>query len=68
MDRRFECVETASTVDNTIGNMDTSDPEIEICAHARGRDAGQLLAGSAETVAVGPRTDADTRQAADPKV
>jgi len=68
MDRHFERVETDSTVDNTISNMDTSDPEIEIRAHAQGRDAGQLLAGSAETVAVGPRNDADARQVADPKV
>ena len=36
--------------------------------HARGIDAGQLLAGSADTEAVGPRTDADARQAADPNV
>jgi len=54
MDRRFENVETDSTVDNTLGQMDTSDPDIEFRAHARARYAGQLLAGSAETVAVGP--------------
>jgi len=68
MDRRFENVETDSTVDNTFGQMDTSDPDIEFRAHARGIDAGQLLAGRAEAVTVGPQTDADTRQAADPNI
>jgi len=68
MDRRFENVEMDSTVDNTLGQMDTSDPDIEFHTHARARDAGQLLAGSAETVAVGPRTDADARQAADQNI
>ena len=48
--------------------MDTSDPEIEFRVHARARDAGQLLAGSAETVAVGPWTEADACQAADPNI
>jgi len=66
MDRRFEDVETNSTVDNTLGQMDTSDPEIQSRALARGIDAGQLLAGDVGPVAVGPRTDADARQAADP--
>ena len=66
MDRRFENVETDSTVDNTLGQMETSNPDIDFRAHVRARDAGQLLAGSIETVAVGPRTDADVRQAADP--
>jgi len=69
MDRRFENVETDSTVDNTLGQMvDMSDPDIEFHAHARGRDAGQLLAGSGETMAVGPRTDTDAHQAADPNI
>ena len=54
-----------STDDNTLGQMDTSDPEIEIRVHARGIDAGHLLAGSAVTVAAGPRTDADAHQATD---
>ena len=68
MDRRFENVETDSTVDNTLGQMDMSDPDIEFRMHARGRAASQLLAGSTETVAVGPQTDADTCQAADPNI
>jgi len=68
MDRRFENVETDSTVDNTLGQMNTSDPDIEFRTHARARDAGQLLAGSAETMAVGPQTDMDARQAADPNI
>jgi len=66
MDRRFEDVETDSTVDNTLDQMDTSDPEIQFRVLARGMDAGQLLAGDVGPVAVGPRTDADARQAADP--
>jgi len=66
MDRRFEEVETDSTVDNTLDQMDTSDPEIHFRAQARGIDAGQLLAGNFGPVAVGPRTDADARQAAAP--
>jgi len=68
MDRRFENAETDNTVDNTLGQMDMSDPDIEFHAHARARNAGQLLAGSAETVPVGPRTDADACQAADPNI
>jgi len=66
MDRRFEEVETDSTVDNTLDQMDTLDPEIHFCAQARGIDAGQLLAGNFGPVAVGPRTDADACQAAAP--
>ena len=46
--------------------MDTSDPEIHFHTQARGTDAGQLLAGDVGPVAVGPRTDADAGQAADP--
>ena len=45
MDRRFEDVEMDSTVDNTLKQMDTSDPEIHFRTLARGIDAGQLLAG-----------------------
>jgi len=45
MDQRFEDVETDSTVDNTLDQMDTSDPEIHFCMQVRGIDAGQLLAG-----------------------
>jgi len=66
MDRRFEDVETDSTVDNTLEQMDTSDPEIQFRALAHGIDAGQLLAGDIGPVAVGPQTDVDARQAADP--
>jgi len=65
MDRRFEDVETDSTVDNTLEQMDTSDPEIQFRALARGMDAGQLLVGDVGPVAMGPRTDADACQAAD---
>ena len=68
MDERSDNIETDSTVDNTIGQLDTSDPEIQVRALARGIDAGQLLAGSIQPVAVGPRTDADVRQAADPNL
>ena len=66
MDRRSEEFETNSTVDNTIDHMDPSDPEIHFRAQAHGIDAGQLLAGNFGCVAVGPRTDADARQAAAP--
>ena len=66
MDRRFEDIETDSTVDNTLDQMDTSDPEIHFRAQVRGIDAGQLLAGNVGPVAVGPRTDADACQAVDP--
>jgi len=66
MDRRFEDVEMDSTVDNTLDQMDTSDPEIHFRTQACGIDAGQLLAGDVGPVAVGPQTDADARQAADP--
>jgi len=66
MDRRSEEFETDSTIDNTIDQMDTSDPEIHFRAQVRGIDAGKLLAGNFGPVAVGPRTDADTRQAAAP--
>jgi len=66
MDRRFEDIETDSTVDNTLDQMDTSDPEIHFRAQARGIDACQLLAGNVGPMAVGPWTDADVRQAAAP--
>ena len=46
MDRLFENVEMDSTVEYNVGQMDASDPEIEVRAKARGIDAGQLLAGS----------------------
>jgi len=68
MDRHSERVETDSTVDNTVGNLDTTDLDVEIRAHARDRNASQFLAGNAEAVAVGLRTDADTHQAADQNV
>ena len=66
MDRRSEDFETDSTVDNTIDHLDPSDPEIHFRAPTRGIDAGQLLAGNLGPVTVGPRTDADARQAAAP--
>jgi len=48
-----------STIQYNPGQRDASDPEIELCTHAHGIDAGQLLAGNTDTEAVGPRTDAD---------
>jgi len=68
MDRRFDNVEMDSTIEYNPGQRDASDPEIELRAHARWIDAGQLLAGSTDTEAVGLQTDADARQAADPNV
>ena len=57
-----------STLEYNPGQRDASDPEIELRAHARGIDAGQLLAGSTDTEAEGLQTDADACQAADPNV
>jgi len=65
--RRFD-MEMDSTLEYNPGQRDASDPEIELCAHAHGRDAGQLLAGSTDTEAEGLQTDADACQAADPNV
>jgi len=56
-------------MDSTLQyNPGQKDPEIEFHAHARGIDAGQLLAGITDTEAEGPQTDADVRQAADSNV
>jgi len=66
MDRRFDNVEMDSTIEYNPGQRDASDPEIELRVHARGIDAGQLLAGSTDTEAVGLQTDADACQAVDP--
>jgi len=68
MDRRFDNMEMDSTFEYNPGQRDASDPEIELCVHACEIDAGQLLAGSTDTEAVGLQTDADARQAADPNV
>lgn len=46
----------------------TDDPDVEFRAHVRDRNAGQFLVGNTVPVAVGPPTDADARQAADPNV
>jgi len=56
---RFDNVKMDSTLKYNPGQRDASDPEIEFRAHARRLDAGQLLAGSTDTEAEGPRTDAD---------
>jgi len=74
MDSTIEHVETDITVDfelvaNEAGHLvEPSDSDIEFRAHAREEDAGQLLAGSADAAAVGPRTDADVYQAVDRNV
>ena len=57
MDKRFDNIEMDSTLEYNPGQRDASDPEIEFHAHARGIDAGQLLAESTDTEAVGPQTD-----------
>jgi len=67
MDRCLENFEMDSTVEYNAGQMDASDPE-KVSRACAWDNAGQLLAGSADTEAVGPRTDADARQAADPNV
>ena len=46
----------------------TPDPEVEFRAHTRQQGEGQLLAGTADVVIEGPRTDADAYQVADPNV
>jgi len=66
--RRFDNIEMDSTLEYNPGQRHASDPEIEFRAHARGIDAGQLLAGITDTEAEGPQNDADTHQAADSNV
>jgi len=66
--RRFDNIEMDSTLEYKPGQRDASDPEIELRVHARGTNAGQLLAGSTDTKAEGLQTDADVCQAADPNV
>jgi len=65
---RFDNIEMDSTLEYNPGQRDATDPEIELCAHARGIDAGQLLAGSTDTEAEGLQTDTDACQAADSNV
>jgi len=65
---RFDNIEMDSTLEYNPGQRDASDPEIELRAHVRGIDAGQLLVGSTDTEAEGLQTDADMRQAADSNV
>jgi len=67
MENQFEYVETDSNVDFEL-DVEPRDPNAEFHVHARDKEAGQMLAGSAEAVTVGPRTDADTRQATAPNV
>jgi len=57
-----------STLEYNPGQRDASDPEIELHAHARQIDAGQLLARNTDAEAEGLQTDADARQAADSNV
>jgi len=57
-----------STIEYNPDKRDASDPEIELRAHARQTDAGQLLARNSDSAAEGLQTDADARQAADSNV
>jgi len=57
-----------STIEYNPDKRDASDPEIELRAHARQTDAGQLLARNSDPAAEGRQTDADERQAADSNV
>jgi len=57
-----------STIEYNPGKRDASGPEIELRAHARQADAGQLLARNSDSAAEGLQTDADARQAADSDV
>ena len=74
MDSTIEQVETDSTVDFELVATETdhlvepSDSEVEFRAQTRQQGEGQLLAGTADVVIEGPRTDADAYQVADPNV
>jgi len=75
MDSTIEhVIETDSMVDFELVASEAGclveplDSDIEFRTHAQEEDVGQLLAGSADAVAVGPRTDADAYHAADPNV
>jgi len=74
MDSTIERVETDSTVDFELVAIEAgrlvepTDSDIEFRTHAREENAGQILAGSTDAVTVGPRTDANPYQAADPNV
>jgi len=76
MDSTIERVETDSMVDfELVANeadrlVEPSNSEVEFCTHAWDweENASQLLVGSADAVAEGPRTDADAYQVADPNV
>jgi len=65
---RYDNIEMDSTLEYNPGQRDASDPEIELRAHVREIDAGQLLARNSDTAAEGLQTDADVRQAADSNV
>ena len=65
---RFDNIEMDSTLEYNPGQRDASDPEIELCVHARRIDAGQLLAGNVDAEAEGLQADADAHQAADSHV
>jgi len=74
MDSTIEQVETDSTIDFELVATETdhlvepSDPEVEFRAQTRQQGEGQLLAGTADVVIEGPRTDADGYQVTDPNV
>jgi len=62
-------VETDSVADLVLNVCDIVDPTDHItdsCARALDNEGGLILAGSVDAVTVGPRTDADARQAVTP--
>jgi len=65
---RSDNIDMESTLEYNPGQRDASDPEIELRAHARQIDAGQLLARNTDAEAEGLQTDADVRQAADSNI
>jgi len=65
---RFDNIEMDSTLEYNPGQRDASDPEIELRAHVRQIDAGQLLARNTDAEAEGLQTDADACEAADSNV
>jgi len=65
---RSDNIDMESTLEYSPGQRDASDPEIELSAHVRQIDAGQLLARNTDAEAEGLQTDADTRQATDSKM
>jgi len=69
MENELGNVETDSVTDLIVNVRDLVEPTdqiAELCTQALDKEVEPILAGSAEAVTVGPRTDADARQATAP--